>query len=100
MLAFDFLQPVAQRLQEVLVGGDDRAVQVELDDRLGLADGGDLALVIRVLQLGGGDIGGELDDLERLAVEVEDRVVGGLNPDLLAALADALVFRGLELAVD
>ena len=45
-----------------------------------------------------GDVGGELDDLERLAVEVEDRVVGGLDPDLLAALADPLVLGGLKLA--
>ena len=99
VLALDLVQPVAERLEEVVIGGDDRAVQVELDHRLGLADGGDLALEIGVLQLGGGDIRGELDDLERLAVEVEDRVVGGLDPDFLAALADALVLRGLELAV-
>ena len=76
MLALDLVQPIAERLEEVVVGGDDRAVHVELDDRLGLADGGDLALVVGVLQLRGGDIRGELDDLERLAVEVEDRVVG------------------------
>ena len=46
----------------------------------------------------GGDVGGVFHDLERLAVEVEDRVVGGLDPDLPAALADALVFAGLEFA--
>ena len=100
MLALDLVQPVAERREEIVVGGDDRAVQVEFDDGLGLADGGDLALVIGVLQLGGGDVRGELDDFERLAVEVEDGVVGGLNPDFLAALADALVFRRLEFAVD
>ena len=43
MLALDFLQRVAQHLQEILVGGDDGAVQVEFDDGLGLVDGGDLA---------------------------------------------------------
>ena len=99
MLAFDLVQRIAERLEEVVVGGDDRAVQVELDHSLRLVDGGELALVIGVLQLGGGDVGGELDDFERLAVEVKDRVVRGLNPDFFAALADAFVFGGLEFAI-
>ena len=46
MLAFDLVQAVAERLQEILVGGDDRAVEVELDHGLGLVDGGDLAAQI------------------------------------------------------
>lgn len=41
---------------------------------------------------------GELDHLERLAGLVEDRIVGGENPDFLAALAEPLVFGCLELA--
>ena len=41
-----------------------------------------------------GDVGGELDDLDRLARGIEDRVVGGLDPDLLAALAEALELAG------
>src|ERR1700721_3779199 len=40
-------------------------------------------------------VGCVFDDLERLAVEIEDRVVGGLDPDTPAALGDPLVFRGL-----
>jgi hypothetical protein len=36
--------------------------------------------------------------LERLAVEIEDGVVGRLDPDFTAALGDPLVLRGLELA--
>ncbi len=36
--------------------------------------------------------------LKRLAAAVEDRVVRGLQPDLAAALADALVFAAVELA--
>ena len=46
----------------------------------------------------GGDVGGVFDDLERLAVGIQDRIVAGLNPDLLAALAEALVLVGVELA--
>ncbi|MNS68911.1 hypothetical protein D3C72_1022080 [compost metagenome] len=34
-----------------------------------------------------GHIGREFDDLEHLAVEIEDRVIGRLNEDLAAALA-------------
>jgi len=39
MLAGNLGQRVAQRVQEVLVGGDDRAVELEFDDRLGAVDG-------------------------------------------------------------
>jgi hypothetical protein len=45
-----------------------------------------------------GGVGGVFHDLVRLAVQIEDRVVGCLNPDILATLADALVFSGLVLA--
>ena len=44
------------------------------------------------------DVGGILDHFEGLAIEIHDRVVGCLNPDLLAALADALVLRRLVFA--
>ena len=43
-------------------------------------------------------VGGVFHDLVGLAVEVADRVVGGLDPDLPAALADALIFARLEFA--
>ena len=39
-----------------------------------------------------GQVGRQLDDLERLAVGIEDRVVAGLNPDFPPALTKALVF--------
>jgi len=45
-----------------------------------------------------GDVDGELDDLAGFAVAVEDRIVGCLNPDFAAALADPLVFRRLMLS--
>ncbi len=47
MLALDLLQGVAQRLQEVVVGVDDGAIEMELDHRLDPMQGLDL-----VLQLG------------------------------------------------
>src|SRR6202012_4530813 len=56
-----------------------------------------LAGVFHALDFLRGDVGGELDHLERLALAVEDRVVGSLDPDFPAALADPLVLRGLEL---
>ena len=78
-------------MREVVVDRADRAVEFELDDRLRLADGRELAFEIRVAQFLLGDVGGVLDDLERLAVHVRDRVVRRLDPDFPAALADALV---------
>ncbi len=42
-------------------------------------------------------VGGVLDHFERLAVGVADRVVRGLNPDLFATLAQALVLTRVEL---
>src|SRR5205085_2655524 len=49
-----FLEGIAQHPEEVVVGREDRPVEVELDDRLRLADRGELAGVIRHL------FGGEL----------------------------------------
>jgi hypothetical protein len=98
MLARDFRERVTHGIEEVLVGRTDRPVHAELDDGLRLADGRDLSVVVGDAQLLLGDVGGKFDDLERLAGLVEYRIVGGENPDFLAALADALVLRGLKLA--
>ncbi len=51
MLALDLLQPVAHGLEEVLVGGDDGAVEIELDHRLRFVDRLDLSFVIGCLHL-------------------------------------------------
>ena len=45
-----------------------------------------------------GYVGGELDDFERSAAHVHDRIVGGLNPDFPAAFADAFVLGRLIFA--
>ena len=45
-----------------------------------------------------GDVRREFDDLHDLLVHVENGIVGGLNPHLLAALAEALELGGDKLA--
>ena len=50
VLTLNLIQRVAQRLQEVVVRLGNRAIHLELDDSLRLADGGDLAVQ---LNLGG-----------------------------------------------
>ena len=62
MLALDFLQPVAHRGEEVLIGGDDGAVEIEFDHRLRTADGGNLAGILHVADFLRRDVGGEFDD--------------------------------------
>ena len=87
VLAAHLGQRIAHRRQEVLVGGDDGAVQLELDHRLGLANGHDLAGVVGGLMHLPGDVGGVLDHLVGFAVGVENRVVAGLDPDRVAVLS-------------
>ena len=98
VLALDLVERVSDRAEEILVGGDDGAVHVEFDHGLGAADRGDLAGVLHALDLLRGDVGRELDHPDRLSAGIEDRIVGGLDPDFAAALAEALVLRGLEFA--
>jgi hypothetical protein len=43
----DFAERVAERLQKIVVGADDGAVEVELDDSLRAADGGGKRLICR-----------------------------------------------------
>ena len=98
VLALDFVERVAHRAEEILVRGDDGAVHVEFDDGLGAADRHDLAGVLHALHLLRSDVGGELDHADRLALCVEDRIIGGLDPDFACPLAETLVLRGFELA--
>ena len=61
----------------------------------GLVDLGEVVLddVTQIVQQLGllGDVGGELHYLVGPPHRIEDRIVGGLNPDFLAAFAEALV---------
>ena len=70
MLAFDFGEGVPQRIQKVVVGRDDGAVQFEFDHGLGLVNGVNPALQVHFLNLHGRDVGGELDHFDRLAGEI------------------------------
>ena len=97
VLALDLVGGVAEGGQEGLIGVADGAIHVELDDRLRLVDGVQLAGDVGRLELLRGDVRRVVDDLERLAVEVQDGVVGGLDPHLLAPLADPLELARLEL---
>ena len=98
MAALDLFERVAEGVKKVVIGIEHSSVHVESDDRLRFADGGNLARVIGIAQLLFRHVRGVLDHFEGFAVRVEDGVVGGLNPDFLSALADALVFGGLVFA--
>ena len=89
--AFDDFAEVALMLAGVGACG-----QLAFDGRLGQQGGVSQHCVQRLLL--GRNVGGVLDHFEGLAVLVHDRVVGSLNPDLLAALAQALVLRRLVFA--
>ncbi|MNQ67141.1 hypothetical protein D3C85_816510 [compost metagenome] len=98
MTAHHLVAAIADRRQEVVVGVQDRAVHGELDHRLGLVDGGDLALEVGGGQLLVGDVDGVFHHLERGAARVEDRVVAGLNPDLATVPAHPPVLTGVVFA--
>jgi len=57
-----------------------------------------MAAAMGAAELLEGDVGGELDDLKRLSVSPEDRVVAGFDPYVLASLADAVELAGAEVA--
>ena len=87
---------VAEHPREIVVDRTDRPVDVEFDDRLRLADGGELAFVVRGAQLLFGDVGGVFDHLDEFAVRIRDRIVGSLHPDFPSILAHAPVLAAVE----
>ena len=91
VMAFDLIERVAQYLQEIFVGSEDFSVEAEFDHGLRLADGGELALIVRALQFLLGDIGRVFHDLEWFTIQITNWVVARLNPNLPAALGNALV---------
>ena len=98
VLALDLIQGIPHGIKEVLVRGNDGAVEPEFDDRLRLMNGVDLALcpeahLLKVVlgHLLHGDVGRVFDDLIGLAVLIEDRIVARLQPHLDAALCDTLI---------
>ena len=97
VLTLQLLQAVPQTAQKVGVGVENLTIWRELNHRLRLIDGGQLAFVISVLQLLCCDVGGVFHHLHRLAIAIKDRVIAGFNPDLTTALADALVLPRIKL---
>jgi hypothetical protein len=71
----------------------------KLDRRLRLVDRGDLAGVVGGQQLARGDVGRELHHRHRPAVAAHHRAVGGLQPNLAAALGQAADLASLGLPV-
>jgi hypothetical protein len=63
VFAADLFECVAHCAQEVFIGSDDSAIEVELDNCLRLSDRLDLPVITGRLQLLPRDIGSELDDL-------------------------------------
>ena len=98
MATLDLLGRVTHHFQEIVVGLKDGAVHLELDHGLRLADRFHLAGIVGVGQLLLGDVGSVFDDLEGLAVEIVDGVIGRLDPDFPPAFADTLEFVGNILA--
>jgi hypothetical protein len=97
VLSDDLLQFVADCRQEVMVGRQDLPVRGKLDRRLRAGNCSELATVFQLGPLPLGDIGRKLDDLVRFAA-AHDRVIGGLQPDLVPTLAEALELGAEELA--
>ncbi len=98
VLTDDLGLAVPEQSQEVLVRGEHRPVETELDDGLGPVDGGDAALQLDRAAGGAGDVVGVLDDPDDLAVRPEDGVVGRADADLLAAGAVPRELAGLRAA--
>ena len=94
----DLIEAVAHRGAEVVVRGKTDAFAGELDDGLGTVDLIGLALLVLATDDLVGDVGGELDDLHRPSLAVDDGVVACLDPDDATALADTLVLVGKVLA--
>jgi hypothetical protein len=88
VLAHHVLTPVAKGLQEVRIGVQHPARQVELDHGLHAVNRRHLALKVCLLHPLRGDVGGQLDHAHHVALSVPHRVVRGLQPDRLARLGD------------
>ncbi len=90
MAADDLVGGVADRAQEIIVGAQHGAVDIEFDDGRRPFDGLDHRLLAsRFVDLSRG-VAGKFDHLGDLAAAIEDGVVGCLQPDVAAALLPAL----------
>jgi len=99
--ALDFLQPVAHERQEIGVGREHPAIHVEFDHRHGPVNGRHQGVAQFRLLLPGGNVRGDFVDAGDPALPVQHRVIGGLEPQLLARLGDPFhlvpeIFSGPE----
>ena len=98
VLALNLREVITQGREEVFVGRDDGAVQVEIDGGLGLFNGVHLGFVFqRVVPLRR-DIHGKLDDFGYVPIGIEHRVIGGPKPQLFSPFGQSHVDPGIELA--
>src|SRR5262249_50873682 len=97
MTTLHFWQRVPEGIEEILIDGHYFPVKTELDHRLRLADRRKLSFKIGRGHFLFGDVCGIFHYLEGLAVQIEDRVVAGLQPHLATTFADALVLTGVVL---
>ena len=84
VLALEFGQAVADQTQEVLVGINNTAVQVELDNTHGPVEGLQLAFGLALVLYLQRDVKRIFNHLHHVALLVLDRVVAGLQPNWLA----------------
>ncbi len=84
-------------MKKAVICRDNRAVHLELNHRLRLADGFNLSGKIGAARLLLGNVGRIFDNLDRRTVEIENRVVGGLKPDCLSTFAQPLELAGFVL---
>ncbi len=88
LLADDFAALVAHGLAEGEVRLHDGSIGFELDHRDGTVERVEDVLVMKRGDLGGGDVRRNFHDTGHAAT-LEDRVVGGFDPDVLAGLGNA-----------
>ncbi|AME28252.1 hypothetical protein AXG89_30950 (plasmid) [Burkholderia sp. PAMC 26561] len=81
MIADDFIEPVAGRVQKLVIGVKDCAVDREINDGLRDVDGGDLVGFIGGRHQAVGDVAHQHDDLADRAVLGGDRYAGNLGPE-------------------
>ncbi len=98
LAAFDFIQAIPERIQEVFVGIENGTVGREFDHGLCAIDGRDFSRILVRGEFRLGDIGGDFHHPFDLAAFAHDRIVGGLDPDFLSAGSDPLVLPGVEFA--
>lgn len=96
VLAHDLAEGVANGGQEIPIGRENCAVEIELDDCLRFAGRLKLPRSVGCAEFLFRDIVGILHHLHGAAGGVEDRVVESLNPNLFTTLADPPKLIGLE----